>query len=592
MVPASDPAAVPRVGPNRPVFIVSAGTVVACAAFALLAPAAFNHVIGTINTAVIATIGWFYITIVAVFITALLIIALSRMGTVRLGRPGDGPDYAFRTWFAMLFAAGTGIGLVFWGAAEPLTFYLAKDGSMPPHLRGLADPERADGALVQSFFHWGLHSWSIFIIVALGIAYAAHRRGRPMAIRWALEPLLKERTDSWIGDIVDIVSIVATLFGIATSLGFGINQIAAGLEHLGIIGSSPTLKIVLILAITALATLSVASGIDRGIKILSNVNLGLAGVLLLGVFMLGPTLYLSRGYIAGIGNYITAFVPMTFQTLPNFGTDGADWLSGWTVYYWAWFISWAPFVGMFIARISKGRTVREFILGALFVPGLVSVSWFAIMGGAAIYQARFSGQDFLHGGNSVNADTAFFDILAHLPLGSVLSVITVVLVAIFFITSADSGAFVVDIMAHRGDPNPPRITRIVWALSSGIIAAALIGVASFHSGDTSSMAGLRAFSLLAALPFSLVMISILISLLKSLRSDVRRMDRLEAFIARREVRRVVADAVGPAETETRRPAAPASTGSIDIHELADRVAELQRSHASRPAAHSVRKDLS
>ena len=515
------------------VFAVSAVVIVLAVGFALLAPDAFNNAISTINSTVVSSIGWYYVLVVTAFVAFAIFVAASRLGDIRLGRDDEEPEYGLFSWFAMLFAAGMGIGLVFWGAAEPLTFFMG-EGGIPPNAEGMSDPARAQHALGQTFLHWGLHAWAIYVIVGLAVAYAVHRKGRPISIRWALEPILGKRTDTWIGDLIDIIAIVGTLFGIATSLGFGVNQIAAGLQHLGVLPDSIGVKVVIVIAVTALATLSAASGVDKGIKFLSNLNLSLAALLLVVVLALGPTVFLLRDLVANIGYYLQNLLQLSFQTMPFAGQDGADWISGWTVNYWGWWISWSPFVGVFIARISRGRTVRQFITGVLLVPTLVTMIWFTVMGGTALYKALFDKIDFTQGTGAIDANTALFDVFAHLPGGALLSGIAVLLVTIFFITSADSGAFVMDMIAHRGDTNPPRITRIFWASASGVIAAALLWAGSNSDDPTAGMTGLQSLALLSALPFSIVMIGMCVSVVRSLMREVRLISHLELRMRQRE----------------------------------------------------------
>ncbi|HEX7352219.1 BCCT family transporter [Brachybacterium sp.] len=517
---------------SKPVFFVSAGIILLAVGFALILPDAFNAAISTLNSTVVSSIGWYYVLIVTAFVAFGIVVAASRMGNIKLGKDDDEPEFSMFSWFAMLFAAGMGIGLVFWGAAEPLTFY--SENGAPPNAAGLADPDRAERALGQTFLHWGLHAWGIYVVVGLAVAYAVHRKGRPVSIRWALEPVLGKRTDTWIGDVIDIIALVGTLFGIATSLGFGVNQIAAGLDHLGVLPNSTLVQVIIILVVTALATLSAASGVDKGIKILSNLNMGLAALLLITVLILGPTLFLLRDVVSNVGYYLQNFLQLSFQTLPFRGEEGATWINGWTTFYWGWWISWSPFVGVFIARISKGRTIREFVTGVLLVPTALTFLWFTIMGGTALYESVIEGVDFTGGTGDIDPNTALFDTFSQLPAGALLSGVAVILVSIFFITSADSGAFVMDMIAHKGNPNPPRITRIFWASTSGIIAAALIWVSSLSSDGASGMEGLQALALLSALPFSVVMIGMTFSLWRSLSREVKVIERLELRIRQRE----------------------------------------------------------
>lgn len=539
---AADPASREHLPVAKGVFAISAAVIVLAVGFALLAPGAFNSAISTINATVVDSIGWYYVLVVTAFVVFAIFVAASRLGDIRLGRDDEEPEYGLFSWFAMLFAAGMGIGLVFWGAAEPLTFYMG-EGGIPPNAAELGDPARAQRALGQTFLHWGLHAWAIYVVVGLAVAYAVHRRGRPISIRWALEPILGKRTDTWIGDLIDIIAIVGTLFGIATSLGFGVNQIAAGLQHLGVLPDSIGVKVVIVVAVTALATLSAASGVDKGIKFLSNLNLSLAAVLLVVVLALGPTVFLLRDFVANIGYYLQNLLQLSFQTMPFAGQDGADWVSGWTVNYWGWWISWSPFVGVFIARISRGRTVRQFITGVLLVPTLVTMLWFTVMGGTALYKALFDKINFTKGTGAIDPNTALFDTFAHLPAGALLSGIAVVLVTIFFITSADSGAFVMDMIAHRGDTNPPRITRIFWASASGLIAAALLWAGSTSDDPTAGMTGLQSLALLSALPFSIVMIGMCVSVIRALMREVRLIEHLELRMRQRQTVELYGDRI-------------------------------------------------
>lgn len=568
----------PEYGLAKGVFYPAAAIILVAVLFAVLLPGPFNAVIGEINSTIVASVGWYYILAAAFFVIASLVFAFTRLGSIKLGKDDDEPEYSLMSWFAMLFAAGMGIGLVFWGAAEPLTFFAADP---PPNIAELDDATRAPRAMAQVFLHWGVHAWAIYVVVGLGVAYATHRRGRPLSVRWALEPLLGRRTDSWIGDVIDVIAIVGTLFGVATSLGFGVNQIFAGLVHLGLLPDNEWLKVIMVVVITGLATLSVASGLDKGIKFLSNLNLGLAAVLMLAVLVLGPTLFLLRDFVSGLGTYLSNFVSLSFQTLPFFGDKGSTWLNSWTTFYWGWWISWSPFVGLFIARISKGRTVREFIVGVLLVPTLVTIMWFTVMGGTAIYKAVFENVNFLQADGSIDKNLALFQMFETMPTGPVLSGVAIVLVTIFFVTSADSGAFVVDMIAHRGDPQPPRGTRIFWAVSSGAIAAVLIGLSAAHGGeDTGGMAALQALALVAAFPWSFVMIAMVWSMFKALNHEVRMIERLELRVRRRELVEHVTDRVSEqvssqVEEQVNEKWEETSTSSMEklTDDIADRVYE-------------------
>ncbi|MEE1651488.1 BCCT family transporter [Brachybacterium sp. J144] len=566
---------------SKPVFFVAGGIILLSVLFALILPAQFNSVISTLNATVVSSVGWYFVLVVTAFVAFGIIVAVSRMGNIKLGKDDEEPEYGLFSWFSMLFAAGMGIGLVFWGAAEPLTFFADTGGDVPgipPNAAGLDDPARAERALGQTFLHWGLHAWGIYVVVGLAVAYAVHRKGRPISIRWALEPVLGKRTDSWIGDLVDIIAIVGTLFGIATSLGFGVNQIAAGLDHLGVLPNSTVVQVTIVLVVTALATLSAASGVDKGIKILSNLNMGLAALLLVAVLILGPTLFLLRDVVSNIGYYLQNILQLSFQTLPFRGEEGAGWLNGWTTYYWGWWISWSPFVGVFIARISKGRTVREFVTGVLLVPTAVTFLWFTIMGGTALYESVIGGVDFTDAEGNIDANTALFDTFSHLPAGALLSGIAVILVSIFFITSADSGAFVMDMIAHKGDPNPPRLTRIFWAASSGVIAATLIWAGAASGDATSGMTALQSLALLSALPFSIVMIGMMISLWRSLSREVKVIERLELRIRQREFLERYSDTLTAQVEETVATQLEGEVGQQFQAQLSQQVSEQVQEH--------------
>ena len=468
--------------------------------------------------------GWYYVLLVAAFVLFAAYVGLSRFGQVRLGADDEEPEFGLRSWFAMLFSAGMGIGLVFWGVAEPLN-HLAS----PPPGTDPADPgEAAQNAMTTTFLHWGVHAWAIYVVVGLSIAYAVHRRGRPVSIRWALEPLFGDRVRGRVGDLVDVVAVVGTLFGVATSLGFGVLQISAGLETLGVVDSSSLVQVLLIAGITALAIVSVVTGLGKGIKWLSNANLVLAAAILVFVLVAGPTLFLLRSFVADLGSYLQNLAEMTFTTGAFGGQEALDWQGSWTAFYWGWWISWAPFVGVFIARISRGRTVREFVAGVLLVPTLVTLLWFSVLGGTALYR-QVEGEGGLIGSDgSVSTDTALFEMLQGLPFSTVVVSLSVVLVVTFFVTSSDSGSLVIDMLSSGGDPDPPTWSRAFWATTEGVVAAALLlaGAAATSSGDgTGGLAALQAVSVTVALPFTVVTILMMIALYRALDADSRRLSR-------------------------------------------------------------------
>ncbi len=518
-----------RLGAPR-VFVPAAVLLIAFAGVAVAAPDWLAETLSDANTTVVTDLGWWYVLLVTSFVAFSLWVAFSRMGDVVLGKDGAAPEFSIRSWFAMLFAAGMGIGLVFWGVAEPLN-HLA---TPPPGVAG-DQAAQARAAMDVTYLHWGLHAWAIYVVVGLAIAYAVHRKGRPVSIRWALEPLLGKRVTGFWGDAIDVIAIVGTLFGVATSLGFGVTQVGAGLEYLGVIESaSKGLLVVLIVAITAVALVSVVTGIDKGIKILSNLNMGVAVGFMVAILLLGPTVFLLSDFVQQVGSYLQNFLKLSFNTYSFQGSDGQGWLSGWTTYYWGWWMSWAPFVGIFIARISRGRTVREFVLGVLLAPTLVTFLWFAVLGGSGLYRELFGGGGIIDSSGAVSTDQALFQLLDGLPMSAFLSAVAIFLIVVFFVTSSDSGSFVVDMIASGGNPNPPVWSRAFWASAEGILAAVLL--------LAGGLAALQTMAILVALPFSIVMVLMMISTYRALAGEARAMaKRRRADLAADIADQIVAD---------------------------------------------------
>ncbi|WP_241989236.1 BCCT family transporter [Cryobacterium serini] len=508
--PSSSPPKTRRFAVAAPrVFYPALGIILAVVIIAIAFPVRTGSVLALLQGWVVAGLGPYYVIVVAAFVVFAIWMGLSRFGDIKLGKDDDEPEFGIMSWFAMLFAAGMGIGLVFWGASEPLTFFT----NPKPGVEG-DSAELASAAMSQTFLHWGFHAWAIYAVVGLSLAYSIHRKGRPVSIRWALEPLLgTRRVKGRLGDAIDVIAIVGTLFGVATSLGLGVQQIAAGLSYLGVVGDvTNTLLVILIVVITIIATASVVSGVGKGIKWLSNINLSMAGLLLVAVLLLGPTMYLLRVLVQSLGGYFQDVVGLTFATSAYTGQAGLDWQGGWTVFYWGWWISWAPFVGVFIARISRGRTVRQFIAGVLLVPTFVTFVWFAVMGGSAIRQAwEGDGGGLFDPEVGIVPENVLFNLLGNLPFGVILSVIAVIVIAIFFITSADSGSLVIDMLASGGDTNPPKWSRIMWASLGGLVAIALLlagGLAALQTG-----------AILTAIPVSVVMIGMCIATYRAFRIE-------------------------------------------------------------------------
>jgi choline/glycine/proline betaine transport protein len=509
-----------------PALIVIVGIVVLSVAI----PEGTGTVISNIQNWIVTDLGWYYMLVVGLFVAFAIVVGFSKFGRIKLGKDDDVPEFGVLSWFAMLFAAGMGIGLVFYGVAEPLTY--ATTGPKPGWDGG--EVENAQMGMAQTFVHWGLHPWALYAVLGMALAYAIHRRGRPLSIRWALEPLLGHRVKGWAGDVIDVIAIFGTVFGIATSLGLGVQQISAGLKHIGVVDDyDNTFLIILIVIITFLATASVVSGVGAGIKWLSNINLTMAGVLLVTVLVLGPTLFLFQNFVESLGVWLANVLDMTFDIGAYSGEEGAEWNSTWTLFYWGWWISWAPFVGVFIARISRGRTVREFIAGVLLVPSIVGFFWFSVLGGTGIHKQLFGSGDLIDPDEGVVAERVLFDVLGSLPLGSILSVLAIILVAIFFITSSDSGSLVVDMLASGGHPNPPIWSRVLWALLEGAIAIALLMAGGLEA--------LQAGSLMTALPFSIVLLLICVSTLKAFGKEAKRTAAIERAARFRQVGEHLAD---------------------------------------------------
>ena len=496
------------------VFIPSSIIIIGLIAFAVVYSTTAADAFTKLNGAIADGVGWWYVLVITGFVVFAIYCGASRIGTIRLGEDDERPEFSFLAWLAMLFSAGMGIGLVFYGVAEPLTHYVN-----PPEALGVAGQtdEAANQAQALTLFHWGLHPWAIYVVVGLGMAYMTYRRGRPLAVRWLLEPLLgRKRVEGPIGHAVDVTAVVGTLFGVATSLGFGITQIAAGLEYLGWIQVNNWWTVGMIAAITVIATASVVSGVSKGLKWLSNINMLMAAALALFVMLLGPTLFLLQAFVQNLGVYIQSLPELMLRTAPF--SDG-DWLGSWTIFYWGWWISWAPFVGMFIARISRGRTIREFVAAVLLVPTVIGAMWFTVFGDSAILRQRENDDMLVNG--AVDTDTSLFHLLGTLPIATITSILAIAVIVFFFITSSDSGSLVIDILSSGGELDPPKPSRVYWAALEGIAAAVLLVV-----GGAGSLTALQTASIATAVPFSLVMVAACVSMLRAFRYDLATKSRL------------------------------------------------------------------
>ena len=479
--------------------------VLGVALLAIVFPETSGSVMEKSQNWIVANLGWFYMLAIGIFVAFAIIVALSRWGSIRLGRDDDEPEFGLMSWFAMLFSAGMGVGLVFYGVAEPLGYTT----NSPKPGWDVEGAEASGLAMAQTFLHWGLHPWAAYAVIGLAIAYAMHRRGRPVSIRWALEPIFGDRVKGWIGDVIDVLAIFGTVFGIATSLGLGAQQIAAGMQVIGLVDEvSTNFLVILIVVITFIATLSVVSGVGVGIKWLSNGNLTLAGLLAVAALLFGPTVFIFQNFVESLGIYLSEVFHLTLDVGAYTRSEEAQsWFAGNTLFYWGWWIAWAPFVGVFIARISKGRTVRQFVAGVLLVPTLVGMIWFSIWGGNGLFRQWFGTGDL----GDITAEESMFRIFEQFPATQLLSVLGIIVVAVFFITSSDSGSLVVDMLASGGHPNPPMWSRVLWALLEGLLAAALL----LSGGLTSLQAG----SLMTALPFSVILLLMCVALVKALSLD-------------------------------------------------------------------------
>lgn len=523
--------------PNPRVFAPAAVIIIGFVALAALAPTWLSSVLKQANTTVVNGIGWYYVLIVTGFVAFCIAIGFSRLGDIRLSRTDDEqPEYGLWAWFSMLFAAGMGIGLVFWGVAEPLNHFAAP----PPGTPQGSPAVIAQNAMTTTFLHWGLHAWAIYVVVGLSVAYAVHRKGRPVSIRWALEPLLGDRAKGWIGDVIDVAAIVGTLFGVATSLGFGVTQLAAGLSYLGVVDTSIWLLLGLIVVITICAVGSVVSGLDKGIKWLSTGNLVLAGVLMLALLLLAPSpVFILREFVQNVGAYIQDFIGLSFRTLPYQGSEGETWLGSWTTYYWGWWISWSPFVGIFIARISRGRTVRQFVAGVMLVPTMLTCLWFSILGGLGLYRQVFGEKDLVDAQGGVDTDASLFHVIDNLPASALIAGLFLILIVVFFVTSSDSGSFVVCMLAHGGSPTPPVWSRMFWGVLEGAIAAVVLYAGYSTGAIEDGLQALQILAILVAAPFSLVMIAMCISTTRALHGEYVDTERRRRIDEHRELQAAI-----------------------------------------------------
>ena len=474
---------------NRSVFYGALISLLLVLGVAALAPDFSRRLFSSLQNNIVAFGSWYYVLVVAIILVSVLAVAFTRFGTIKLGPDHAEPEYSLLSWFAMLFAAGMGIGLMFFGVAEPVNHFLA-----PPKGEGGSVAAAAE-AMNLTFFHWGLHAWSVYAIVAVILAYFSFRHGLPLTLRSALYPLIGDRIYGPLGTAVDVFAILGTTFGVATSLGFGVEQINSGLNYLFDVPKSVGVQVALIVFTTALASISVLMGLDAGIKRLSEINIVLAVALLVCVLAVGPTVYLLQMFMQNMGGYLSDLVSKTFNL---YAYEPTDWLGGWTIFYWGWWISWAPFVGLFIARISRGRTLREFVFGALAAPTLFTLLWMTVFGNSAIN--LILDQDAVALASAVQHDesVALFEFLANFPAASVLSTLAILMVFVFFITSADSGAMILNMLSSHGRDDTPLMRRGFWMAMIGASALLLLLAGGLPALQTAAIA--------SALPFSVAIL--------------------------------------------------------------------------------------
>lgn len=496
---------------NPPVFISSISLIFLLLATGSIWPKASQEFYSVIQQWIETNTGWLYILAVAIFLLFILFIMISRFGDIKLGPDHAEPDYSYKSWFSMLFSAGMGIGLVFFGVAEPIMHFMS-----PPDIEGQT-VEAAREAMKITMFHWGLHAWAIYGVVALSLAYFTYRHQLPLLPRSALYPLIGERIYGPIGHTVDTFAVLGTLFGVSTSLGYGAFQVNAGLNYLFDVPVSTTSQIVLIVLISSMATISVFSGLDRGVKRLSEANLILAVSIMALVLIVGPTVTLLQTLVQNAGAYLEDLIHKTFNLYAYDRKD--EWLGGWTLLYWGWWISWSPFVGTFIARVSRGRSIREFLVGLLFVPTGFSLIWFTIFGNTGIDLILNGGATSLAEAVSSDVSLALFKFFEFMPFSSVLSFLGITLVVVFFVTSSDSGSLVIDSLTSGGDINSPVWQRVFWAVLQGLVAIVLLWAGGLGALQTATIA--------SALPFLVVMLLMCFGLYKALQDDALRAQNLQ-----------------------------------------------------------------
>ncbi|MAO65752.1 MAG: choline transporter [Balneola sp.] len=510
---------------HKPVFWPSVILITAMIVSTLLLGDRAEELFSTIQSTITNNAGWLFVIAVNVFIVFSLYIAFSRFGSIRLGGDDAETDFSTLAWFAMLFSAGMGIGIMFWSVAEPIFHFLS------PPMADAESVEAAQQAMNLTYLHWGFHAWAIYAVVGLSLGFFAFNRGLPLSFRSVFYPLIGDRIKGWMGDVIDILAVLATLFGLATSLGLGVLQVSAGLDHVFGLPDNIYLQVGIIVAITGVATVSVVLGIDKGVRVLSELNVRIAALFLIFMIFVGPTIFIMDSFVQNFGGYLSSVSTFSFWTESY---AQSNWQNSWTIFYWAWWISWSPYVGMFIARISKGRTVKEFVLGVLIVPSLITFLWMSAFGGSAI-SLEMAGIGNIGDAVNSNVATALFVFLEQFPLGMITSVIAIVLILSFFVTSSDSGSLVIDGLTSGGKLDAPVGQRIFWAQTEGLVAAILL--------IGGGLSALQTASISTGLPFVLILLLMCYSLQQGLKREYREKHELVKDKEREDYKKLVKETI-------------------------------------------------
>lgn len=488
---------------NPPVFFGALLVIAVFLAIGVVFPRQADEIFVALQAGILTNFGWLYLLAVGVVLAAMLLLCLSRYGGLKLGPDDSTPDFSFPSWIAMLFAAGMGIGLMFYGVGEPMTHYMVPPTADPRSIPAVRE------AMSVTFLHWGIHAWAIYAVVGLSLAYFGYRYNLPLTIRSGLYPLLKDKINGPVGHAVDIFAVVGTVFGIATSMGIGVTQINSGLNFLIGVPISVPVQLLIIAVVTGLATISVVTGLEKGVRILSEINLVVAILLMLFVLSVGPTAQLARDFVQNLGLYLDGILLRTFNI---YAYEPTPWIDAWTLFYWAWWISWSPFVGMFIARISRGRTVREFITAVLFIPAGFTFVWMTVFGNTAIFIDQTVAGGALGTAIANDLSVGLFEFFTYLPFPVITSTLAVILVSVFFVTSADSGSVVIDAIAAGGETQTTVLQRIFWCVFISVVASCLLLAGGLDA--------LQSVTIASALPFIFVILALLLSLLTGMRADL------------------------------------------------------------------------